>query len=344
MQRRRCQSATTNRDRHPNMNRRCRLEIAVMVEAVECGEAARGQGDRFDCKRTDQQAVVGRPRRILAGQPLLACRDIDLMLEIVVWDFPLRPCHGGSDRRAHGVEIKPDRPLLFRRRGDSAEAALDIGTDDRTGGAAAADRRKIDIAPLREPPRGRRDPRAACHPWHPGNRRGGRLRCDRSCRCRRGAGRSHGHAGWWRNLDGAQWRGSGAGFCFELGSNPCERNPDRYLGVQIDEDLLNLACLEDFDFDGAFLRLDHGNDVTALYLIAGLDPPLDQRAGLHVGTEGGHAEFDHGAPLRPPKRGLCGRDDLRRLRNRRIFEVAGVGDRHFFAAHAADRRVELPEC
>ena len=94
------------------------------------------------------------------------------------------------------------------------------------------------------------------------------------------------------------WRGGrDAGLGFELGSNPRERRADRHLGVEIDQDLLDLAGLEDLDLDGALLRLDHGDDVAALDPIAGLDQPLDQRARLHVGAEGGHAELDHGAVL-----------------------------------------------
>ena len=76
----------------------------------------------------------------------------------------------------------------------------------------------------------------------------------------------------------------------------------------------------------------------------GLTSHSTKRARLHVGAEGGHAEFDHGEPLRSPQRGLGGRDDLRRLRDGRIFEMAGVGDRHLLAANPADRRIELPEC
>ena len=46
---------------------------------------------------------------------------------------------------------------------------------------------------------------------------------------------------------------------------------------------------------------------------------------------------------RPPEGRLGRGDDRRRLRQRRLLEVTGIGDRHLGAAHAADRRVELPE-
>ena len=97
----------------------------------------------------------------------------------------------------------------------------------------------------------------------------------------------------------------GAGCCFEFGSNPRQRRPDRHLAVELDQDLLDLAGLEDFDFDRALLRLDHGDDVAALDPIARLDQPLDQRARLHVGAERGHAEFDHGVLYARPSAALA---------------------------------------
>ena len=41
--------------------------------------------------------------------------------------------------------------------------------------------------------------------------------------------------------------------------------------------------------------------------------------------------------------GFGGGDDLVGLRDRRLFEMPGIGDRHLLAADAGDRRVELPE-
>ena len=54
-----------------------------------------------------------------------------------------------------------------------------------------------------------------------------------------------------------------------------ERRSDRDLLSNVDQDFLDLACLEDLDFDGALLRLDHGNHIAALDPVAGLDQPLD---------------------------------------------------------------------
>ena len=127
---------------------------------------------------------------------------------------------------------------------------------------------------------------------------------------------------------------------FAVGSNARQRRADRHLALELDQDLLDLAGLEDFDLDRAFLGLDHGDDVAALDPIAGLDQPFDQRAGFHVGAERGHAELDHGALLCPSQRGLGGRDDLGRLRDRGVFQMARIGDRHLLAADAADRRIE----
>ena len=72
-------------------------------------------------------------------QPLLAGRDVDLMLKIIVRNFPFRSRHGGSDGRSHRREIKPTALLFLRRSGGLAETALDVGIGDRAGRPAAGD-------------------------------------------------------------------------------------------------------------------------------------------------------------------------------------------------------------
>ncbi len=49
------------------------------------------------------------------------------------------------------------------------------------------------------------------------------------------------------------------------------------------------AVVEDLDIDRPLLGLHHGNDVALGETLAGLLHPLDQGAGLHVCTQGGHA-------------------------------------------------------
>ncbi len=66
--------------------------------------------------------------------------------------------------------------------------------------------------------------------------------------------------------------------------------------------------------------------------LAGLDSHFDQRAGLHVGAEGGHAKFTHRSHHPPRRR----HDGCPRCGRAACFEVARVGDRHLGGAHARD--------
>ena len=61
-----------------------------------------------------------------------------------------------------------------------------------------------------------------------------------------------------------------------------------------------------------------------------------QRARLHVGAEGGHAELDHRDGRSVDQR-AHGVDDRRGLRERGVFEVLGIGNRHLGGADAGDR-------
>ena len=80
--------------------------------------------------------------------------------------------------------------------------------------------------------------------------------------------------------------------------------------MEIDKDLFNLAGLEDFYLDRAFLGFDHGDNIAALDPIAGLHQPFDQRPGLHIGAERRHTKFDRGAHLWCTERSLCSRKIL----------------------------------
>ncbi len=135
-----------------------RLVFVVTIEAVEGRKATRRQGSGLDSERPEYQPVIGRPRRIGLRQPSLACRHVDLMLEIIVRDLSFRSRRGGGDRRAHRFKIKPQRSLPFHRNGGLAKTALDIGIGDCARRAAARDGGEIDTALFGEPPRGGRCP------------------------------------------------------------------------------------------------------------------------------------------------------------------------------------------
>ena len=130
---------------------------------------------------------------------------------------------------------------------------------------------------------------------------------------------------------------------FPFAPDPGKRSAYWHLGFRRDQDLFNLAGVIDLYFDRPLLRLDNGDDVAAFHLVARLDQPLNEGARFHVSTERGHTELGHGAPLRSSKRGFRGGNDLRHLRDRRDLKVPGVWDRDFFAAHPANRSIEVPE-
>ena len=77
-----------------------------------------------------------------------------------------------------------------------------------------------------------------------------------------------------------------------------EHGPDRHPRALRDEQLVDHAVLEDLDLDLGLARVDDRDDVAALDRVAGLDVPLEQRAGLHVGAERRHQELTHRRRLR----------------------------------------------
>ena len=91
------------------------------------------------------------------------------------------------------------------------------------------------------------------------------------------------------------------------------------------------------------MGLDYGDDVTALDQVTRLDQPLDECAGLHVGTKRGHAKFGHDILSASREDGFGRCDDLWGLRNRGILEVTRIGYRHLFATDTPDRRIKLPK-
>ena len=83
---------------------------------------------------------------------------------------------------------------------------------------------------------------------------------------------------------------------FAVGGDQRHGGADRNLFAFLHHEALQDAVLEHLDLDRAFLGLDHGDDIAALDRVARLDQPLEERAGLHVGAERGHAEFSHDCP------------------------------------------------
>ncbi len=53
---------------------------------------------------------------------------------------------------------------------------------------------------------------------------------------------------------------------------------------------------EDLDLDRPLLGLDDGDHLAALDRIAGMLQPLDERPGLHIRPQRGHAELAHARP------------------------------------------------
>jgi hypothetical protein len=48
---------------------------------------------------------------------------------------------------------------------------------------------------------------------------------------------------------------------------------------------LDSPRFEHFDLDRGLFRIDHGDNVPALHPVARFDEPLDEGAGLHIGTQ-----------------------------------------------------------
>jgi hypothetical protein len=165
VQRWRRQPSAANGNRDPDMNRRRRLEFALAVEAVERGEAAHRQSDGLDGKRADQQTIIGCSRLVRATDPLFGRSDVDLVLEIVVGDFPLGSRHCGRDCCPHSVEVEADGSLFLGPRRKTMQLVLDVGVYHRPAGSGARNRGKINTTLFCEPPRGGRHPRTGLG-WH----------------------------------------------------------------------------------------------------------------------------------------------------------------------------------
>ena len=68
---------------------------------------------------------------------------------------------------------------------------------------------------------------------------------------------------------------------------------NRYFLSRLEQNLIDNPGIEDFDFHHPLGGLHHGDDIAALYSVAGFDFPFDQGAGIHVGAQAGHAKLAH---------------------------------------------------
>jgi hypothetical protein len=83
---------------------------------------------------------------------------------------------------------------------------------------------------------------------------------------------------------------------FAIGADQSEKSTYGNFLSQWANDLLDDSGIKNFDLDRGLFRIDNGDDVSPLDRVAGLDQPLEDGAGLHVGTQGRHAKFSHGHP------------------------------------------------
>ena len=104
-------------------------------------------------------------------------------------------------------------------------------------------------------------------------------------------GRSRGHrrrAGHRGGRRATNWFGTSS-------ADQGEHRADRHLLAGRDDGLIEDTVFKDLDFNRAFLRVDHRDNVAALDRVARMLQPFDQRAGLHVGAERRHSELRHDA-------------------------------------------------
>ena len=117
---------------------------------------------------------------------------------------------------------------------------------------------------------------------------------------------------WWR------WRGGGrSGRDRGLDADRMkgrEHGAHRHPLAHRHQQLVDHPVLEDLHLDLRLAGVHQRDDVAPLDRVAGLDVPLEHRAGLHVGAERGHHEVTHGrplrscdGPLRPPFRAAAAR-------------------------------------
>ena len=121
----------------PGMNGGRWFEFPITVKSVEGGKPTGRQSDGLHRSAPISSRLSGGRASHSCAQAKPRIVDINLMLEIIVRNFTLRTCHGGSDRHAHRVEIETFAALLFHGAATPARLALDILEDDCSGRAAS---------------------------------------------------------------------------------------------------------------------------------------------------------------------------------------------------------------
>ena len=109
-------SASANGNGHPDIDAGRRLELPVLMEPVERRETSNGHCHGLHQQDAHEEPVVRRTRGIGPRKKCFAFSHIDLVLQIIMWDFSLRPCHRRRDRSAHRVKVDADGALSFNGR------------------------------------------------------------------------------------------------------------------------------------------------------------------------------------------------------------------------------------
>jgi hypothetical protein len=77
----------------------------------------------------------------------------------------------------------------------------------------------------------------------------------------------------------------GRGWHGRLARKQGQRCAHRYARPRLDTQLLHQAIFERLDVDDALLRFDERHDIAPMHLRTRRNPPLDERARLHVRPE-----------------------------------------------------------
>ena len=295
----------------------------VTVEGRHVAECA-GRGlEEHDCR---QHPLGQTPPLVLGLEPLQRAVHVDAGLQVVVRDLTLRLGHRRSDGAAHRRQPHVGRgaPGSARRRRRRcgrrrrAQGALDVGRLNRAARTSAVYGCEVDALGGGAGAGQGRHSRLAlrgCGRPGDGRRRWGRRGGGFAAGCRRWCGHRCGRVSRRSWRDRQRWRGRrwGRGGYRRRGITRSAVGPDRrhpgahrHFGTRRDVQRLDHARLEALDVDDALLGLDFRDDVAAADGLAGLDTPLHQRGGLHVGTEARHDEVRHrSSPVPAPTPRWC---------------------------------------
>ena len=291
---RRGDEATAAERRPPRRGgRRATARKLSVPEAVHDGNLARGERGRLEQQGSRQEPLGDGPRRVALRQPGKRAAEVDRGRDVVVrdlaaWSAPSAPRWRDGRRRVDPASGSGEEPRTTAiPESTSAASTAPFGPDPTTA------------------------PRST--PWSAARRRAS------------GDARMNG-VGWWcaaaaagrssraglrrfrafgstdRAADSAaSAAGVGAATDASAGGQRRRRVPRRArtvpTGTSMPGSTISAsidAVLEHLDFDVGLLGVDHGDDVATVHGVAGLHPPLDDRADLHVGAERWHAELAHG--------------------------------------------------